>query len=190
MRWGFGMKQGPFELWQEAGWLEVAKMVQEDIDAGQGAVQRRRREMFEGPVAQAGGVHGRWIVEPGKSSARRVPPVYERQHFPEALLGEASRCPTGRRPAPPVSNPRRCAPGRLMSRGLIASIKNKMHAISPEVMEGLMEAVDLAEAEYQGMVIWSGDAPFSWAPTCKPPCRPLRGRRGDAIDSIEHELQT
>jgi len=28
MRWGFGMKQGPFELWQEAGWLDVAKMVQ------------------------------------------------------------------------------------------------------------------------------------------------------------------
>ncbi len=25
MRWGFGMKQGPFELWQEAGWLQVAK---------------------------------------------------------------------------------------------------------------------------------------------------------------------
>ncbi|HRH04668.1 MAG TPA: 3-hydroxyacyl-CoA dehydrogenase family protein, partial [Burkholderiaceae bacterium] len=23
MRWGFGMKQGPFELWQEAGWLNV-----------------------------------------------------------------------------------------------------------------------------------------------------------------------
>ena len=22
MRWGFGMKQGPFELWQEAGWLQ------------------------------------------------------------------------------------------------------------------------------------------------------------------------
>ncbi|MFX7690318.1 3-hydroxyacyl-CoA dehydrogenase family protein, partial [Acinetobacter baumannii] len=34
MRWGFGMKQGPFELWQEAGWIEVAKMIQEDIDAG------------------------------------------------------------------------------------------------------------------------------------------------------------
>lgn len=26
MRWGFGMQQGPFELWQEAGWLEVARM--------------------------------------------------------------------------------------------------------------------------------------------------------------------
>ena len=28
---------------------------------------------------------------------------------------------------------------------LIASIKTKMHAISPEVCEGLMAAVDLAE---------------------------------------------
>jgi 3-hydroxyacyl-CoA dehydrogenase len=27
MRWGFGMKQGPFELWQEAGWLTVANMI-------------------------------------------------------------------------------------------------------------------------------------------------------------------
>jgi 3-hydroxyacyl-CoA dehydrogenase len=34
LRWGFGMQQGPFELWQEAGWLDVAKMIQEDIDAG------------------------------------------------------------------------------------------------------------------------------------------------------------
>ena len=24
MRWGFGMKQGPFELWQDAGWQQVA----------------------------------------------------------------------------------------------------------------------------------------------------------------------
>ena len=27
MRWGFGMKQGPFELWQEAGWLQVAQWI-------------------------------------------------------------------------------------------------------------------------------------------------------------------
>ena len=34
MRWGFGLKQGPFELWQEAGWLQVAQWVREDIVAG------------------------------------------------------------------------------------------------------------------------------------------------------------
>ena len=44
---------------------------------------------------------------------------------------------------------------------LIASIKTKMHAISPEVCEGLQRAVELAEQNYQGLVIWSGDDPFS-----------------------------
>ncbi len=58
MRWGFGMKQGPFELWQEAGWLDVAQMIQEDIDAGKALCKAPLPKwVFEGPVAQAGGVH-------------------------------------------------------------------------------------------------------------------------------------
>ncbi|MFZ3220286.1 MAG: 3-hydroxyacyl-CoA dehydrogenase family protein, partial [Rhodoferax sp.] len=64
MRWGFGMKQGPFELWQEAGWLEVAKMIQEDIDAGKALCKAPLPDwVFKGPVADAGGVHtpaGSW----------------------------------------------------------------------------------------------------------------------------------
>jgi 3-hydroxyacyl-CoA dehydrogenase len=44
---------------------------------------------------------------------------------------------------------------------VIASIKTKMHAISPEVCEGLQLAIELAEQKYQGLVIWSGDDPFS-----------------------------
>ena len=34
MRWGFGWKQGPFEMWQAAGWKTIADAIQEDIDAG------------------------------------------------------------------------------------------------------------------------------------------------------------
>ena len=33
MRWGFGMKQGPFESWQEAGWQQVAQWIADDIAA-------------------------------------------------------------------------------------------------------------------------------------------------------------
>ena len=94
MRWGFGMQQGPFELWQEAGWLEVAKMVQEDIDAGKALCSAPLPQwVFEGPVAQAGGVHtaqGSWNAAEKKFVARRVLPVYEKQLFPEKLLGEDS----------------------------------------------------------------------------------------------------
>jgi enoyl-CoA hydratase/carnithine racemase len=44
---------------------------------------------------------------------------------------------------------------------LIASITAKLHLISPTVTEGLLKAVDLAEAGYKGLVIWSPDDVFS-----------------------------
>jgi 3-hydroxyacyl-CoA dehydrogenase len=167
MRWGFGMKQGPFELWQEAGWLEVAKMVQEDIDAGKALCKTPLPAwVFQGPVAEAGGVHtaqGSWNPGKGVFEPRRSLPVHARQHFPERLLGEAgvdfSQAGTT---VSEDDNLRTWTLDRAGCEGvLIASIKTKMHTISPEVCEGLIAAVDLAEREYQGLVIWSGDEPFS-----------------------------
>ena len=91
MRWGFGMKQGPFELWQEAGWLEVANMVKEDIEAGKALCNAPLPDwVFNGPVADAGGVHtpaGSWNPTTGQFVAPRSLPVYKRQHFPESVLG-------------------------------------------------------------------------------------------------------
>jgi len=44
---------------------------------------------------------------------------------------------------------------------LIASITAKLHLISPAVVEGLNEAVALAERDYKGLVLWSPDDVFS-----------------------------
>jgi len=44
---------------------------------------------------------------------------------------------------------------------VIASITAKLHLISPLVSEGLLKAVELAEAKYKGLVIWSPDDVFS-----------------------------
>ncbi len=44
---------------------------------------------------------------------------------------------------------------------LIASITAKLHLISPAVTEGLLKAVEIAEAKYKGLVIWSPDDVFS-----------------------------
>ena len=163
MRWGFGMKQGPFELWQEAGWLEVAKMVQEDIDAGKALCNAPLPEwVFKGPVADAGGVHtaqGSWNPAKGQFEARRSLPVYQRQHFPELLLGEAG--PKFEIAGTTIDENDSQRTWTLDGEVLIFSIKTKMHAISPEVCEGLMAAIELAEKDYQGLVIWSGDEPFS-----------------------------
>ena len=34
IRWGFGWNQGPFEIWQAAGWQQMAKWIADDIAAG------------------------------------------------------------------------------------------------------------------------------------------------------------
>jgi hypothetical protein len=34
IRWGFGWERGPFEIWQSAGWQQVAGWIAEDIAAG------------------------------------------------------------------------------------------------------------------------------------------------------------
>ena len=44
---------------------------------------------------------------------------------------------------------------------LILSIRTKVHAIGPGVVNGLLKAIDLAESQYRGLVIWSPDDPFS-----------------------------
>lgn len=192
MRWGFGMKQGPFELWQEAGWLEVAKMVQEDIDAGKALSQAPLPKwVFEGPVAEAGGVHtaqGSWSPAKGQFVPRRVLPVYERQIFPEKLLGEDS-LPDWKTAGTTIAESKALRTWTLDGQILIASIKNKMHAISPEVMEALMEAVDVAETDFQGMVIWSGDAPFSVGADLEATMPAFVIGGADAIESVEQELQ-
>jgi len=170
MRWGFGMKQGPFELWQEAGWLTVANMVKEDIDAGKALCSAPLPDwVFKGPVADAGGVHtpqGSWNPTAGQFMPVRSLPVYARQHFPESVLGANAPCAATAGITlheddairlwtldDDVSGP--C--GSVV----IASIKTKMHAIGPDVIEGLLQGLALAEDKYKGLVIWSNDEMFS-----------------------------
>ena len=191
MRWGFGMKQGPFELWQEAGWLDVAKMIQEDIDTGKALSRAPLPEwVFKGPVADAGGVHteqGSWNPTTGKFEPRRVLPVYERQLFPELLLGEA-----GPRPDTAGKTLLENDAIRLWTLDdeiVIATLKTKMRAISPDAGEGLAQAVEMAESDYQGLVIWPGDDPFSVGADLQAMLPGYVAGGAGLVDSMEKELQ-
>jgi 3-hydroxyacyl-CoA dehydrogenase len=169
LRWGFGMKQGPFELWQEAGWLTVANMVKEDIDAGKALCNAPLPDwVFHGPVADAGGVHmpqGSWNPTSATFVPPRSLPVFARQHFPESVLG--ANAPKAEQVGRTLHEDAAIRLWTLDEAAdatapvLIASIKTKMHALDAGVVEGLDRAVDLAEKDFQGLVIWSPDAMFS-----------------------------
>ncbi|MDO5626409.1 MAG: 3-hydroxyacyl-CoA dehydrogenase/enoyl-CoA hydratase family protein [Pseudomonadota bacterium] len=191
MRWGFAMKQGPFELWQEAGWLDVARMIQQDIDAGKALSKAPLPDwVFKGPVAEAGGVHtdqGSWNPTTAQFEPRRVLPVYERQLLPELLLGEG-----GPRPATAGKTLEENAAIRIWTLDdevVIATLKTKMRAISPEAGEGLSMAADMAEKDYQGLVIWPGDDPFSVGADLQAMLPGYVAGGAGLVDSMEKELQ-
>jgi 3-hydroxyacyl-CoA dehydrogenase len=191
LRWGFGMKQGPFELWQEAGWSNVANMIQADIDAGKALCKEPLPAwVFNGPVAEAGGVHtpaGSWSASSHTFIARRNLPVYERQHFPEDVAGSVTvKAETAGKT---VHEDDAMRLWTLDDEVLIASIKTKMHAISPDVAEGLSLAVDLAEKDYQGLVIWSPDEMFSAGADLQAMLPAFMMAGVGAINEVEHELQ-
>ncbi|MBL8335407.1 MAG: 3-hydroxyacyl-CoA dehydrogenase/enoyl-CoA hydratase family protein [Rhodoferax sp.] len=191
MRWGFGVQQGPFELWQEAGWLEVAAMVQEDIDAGRALCSAPLpRWVFEGPVAQAGGVHtpdGSWSPSAGRFIPSRVLPVHARQHFPEDVRGSAAAVPDNAGRTLHEDDAIRL--WTLDEAVLIASIKTKMHAISPDVVEGLVQAVDLAERDFEGLVVWSNDTMFSAGADLQAMLPAFMIAGISAIEGAEHAMQ-
>ncbi|MFS2035107.1 3-hydroxyacyl-CoA dehydrogenase/enoyl-CoA hydratase family protein [Polaromonas sp. CT11-55] len=194
MRWGFGSKQGPFELWQQAGWKQVATWIQEDIDAGKALSKAPLPEwVFKGPVAEAGGVHtpeGSWSASAKKFIPRRKLPVYERQFFPEDVLG--SKAPAFETAGTTLHEDdaiRLWTLGGANDDVLIASIKTKMHAISPDVAEGLAMGVDLAEKSYKGMVIWSNDEMFSAGADLQAMLPAFMMGGAKAIEGAEAELQ-
>ncbi|MDP3751446.1 MAG: 3-hydroxyacyl-CoA dehydrogenase/enoyl-CoA hydratase family protein [Polaromonas sp.] len=194
MRWGFGAKQGPFELWQEAGWLQVANWIKEDIDAGKAISKAPLPDwVFKGPVADAGGVHtpeGSWSASAKKFIARRKLPVYERQFFPEDVMGaNASSFTTAGTTLHEDDSIRLWTLDGEQGDVVIASIKTKMHAIGPDVVEGLAMAVDLAEKSYKGLVIWSNDEMFSAGADLQAMLPAFMMAGVSAVEGAEAEMQ-
>ena len=155
IRWGFGWNTGPFETWQAAGWQQIAKWINEDIAAG--------KTMAKVPLpawvteSSRQGVHdanGSWSPVTKKNQARSTLPVYQRQVFPDTVLGEKRDAGT----TIFETDALRC--WHTGDGIAIASFKSKMHAIGEDVLDGLQRAIKEAEQNYTGLVIWH-EAPFS-----------------------------
>jgi len=191
MRWGFGMKQGPFELWQEAGWARVAAMVQEDIDAGRALCAAPLPAwVFHGPVAEAGGVHsaqGAWDPVRGAFVPVSTLAVYARQHFRESVYGSQPRDP-----ATAGTTLYEDASVRIWTLDdacVIASIKTKMHALGVGVIAGLLRGLEIAEQRQQGLVIWAAGEVFSAGADLQAMLPAFQAGNLAAIDQMQVQMQ-
>ena len=190
VRWGFGWDSGPFEIWQAAGWQQVAGWIAADIKADkamshaplpawatepdrvgvhtpQGSYSPATIQIPPSPPSSKGGAEGQSeslsnppLQKGGRGDfadyqPRSRLPVYNRQLFPDRLLGESAQYGETIFETDAV---------RLWHTGddiAILSFKTKMHAISNEVLDGILRAVDESEAHFRALVLWQVEAPFS-----------------------------
>lgn len=165
VRWGFGWDNGPFEIWQAAGWQQVAGWITADINADKAMASAPLPEWAT--EVDRTGVHtaqgsfsprpqaGEGMGERGSYQPRSTLPVYQRQLYPDALIGEEHHYGETVFETPEV---------RLWHSGdniAILSFKTKMHTVSNEVLDGILRAVDEAEAHFSALILWQTEPPFS-----------------------------
>ena len=156
VRWGFGWDTGPFEIWQAAGWKEVAEWIAYDIQTGKTMSDMPLPEWVTDPMrTNVHGINGSYAPLKKTYLPRSDLPVYRRQLFPDRLLGE------------PVQYGETVFENddiRMwhMNDGIaILSFRSKMHTLGNEVLDGILRAVDEAEANFKALVIWQTEPPFS-----------------------------
>jgi 3-hydroxyacyl-CoA dehydrogenase len=155
IRWGYGWQLGPFETWQSAGWQQIAGWIAEDIAAG--------KAMSSAPLPGwvtdgRNGVHGKegsYSASQNKALPRSSHPVYQRQHFPDPILGEKFDQGTT------VFENDGLRLWHLGDDVGIVSFKTKMNTVNDFVLDGLQRAVGEAEQRFKGLVIWQAREPFS-----------------------------
>lgn len=156
IRWGYGWKLGPFETWQAAGWQQVANWIEEDIAAG--------KAMSKAPLPKwvtdgRSGVHGKngsYSAADNADKPRSQHPVYQRQLFPDPILGEKFD------QGSPVWENDGIRLWTLGDDGVgILSFKTKMHTVNDHVLDGIQHAIGVAEEKLKAVVIWQTGEPFS-----------------------------
>ena len=144
---GFGWNMGPFETWDELGvalvmksmeqsGLKVAPWVKEMLDAGQKTFFELRE-----------GVQYFW-----NGASKKLEPV----PGTESLLA-LNRLPD----SATVWKNTACTVRHIGDGILCLSWNTKMNTIGGEVLQGINKAIDLAEADYRGLVIYNDGDNFS-----------------------------
>ena len=164
LRWGYGWQRGPFEQWQAAGWQETAGAIAADIERGAAMATcplpdwvfadalQPRRAVHEGTAS--------WSAARAAALPRAALPVHARQLFPDTLLGEHA---PGRTVLAETDDVSLWLPEGEAEHGAVPvlSLRTKMGAIGPGAIDGLLDAIDRAEHEFDALVLWQPQGPFS-----------------------------
>ncbi len=147
MRWGFGWREGMFELWQLAGFSQVLSWIKADITEGKSLVKVSLPAwvgQIETLYQQNTAYDPKRHIYVGRSQL----PVYQRQLFPDAVVGEAFNEGSTWFENNAV---------RLWTLDEVVGIlsfKSKMNTIGDDVLEGILAALKVVDEKGKALVLW------------------------------------
>jgi 3-hydroxyacyl-CoA dehydrogenase len=185
IRWGFGWQMGPFETWQAAGWKQIGRWVADDIAAGKALISAPLPDWVgAGPASE--GVHtsaGAYSAATNSFRSRSSLAVYERQYFPDPVLGE--KWPKG-------TTILETDAVRMWHTGddvAIVSFKSKANTIGEDVLDGMLAAIAEAEKRWRGLVIWQTREPFSFGANLASFSAPVQAGQWDVVEAVVAKFQ-
>ncbi|MCB1865323.1 MAG: 3-hydroxyacyl-CoA dehydrogenase/enoyl-CoA hydratase family protein [Chromatiales bacterium] len=156
MRWGYGWRLGPFEIWQAIGFQRVAQWLSVEIAEGRTLASVALPDWARDPART--GVHfpaGSYSAATGLDEPPSAHPVYRRQAVREGVLGAAQDGGTSVFEMPDA---------RLWHAGddiAVLSFRTKMHTVTPGVIEAGLRAIEETTRGFKGLILWQDSDPFS-----------------------------
>ena len=151
IRWGFGWDKGPFETWQSAGVAEIRKHIERAIVDGT-SMSQAKLPAWLSVVADFYCKEGAFAPATSKFVGRSRLPVYQRQFFPESVISES------RFPSTTLFENEGVRLWHLKDDVAVINFKSKANTIGQSVMDGLSQALDIAERQCQGVIVYQPDA--------------------------------
>ncbi|VEB37049.1 3-hydroxyacyl CoA dehydrogenase oxidoreductase [Legionella cherrii] len=151
IRWGFGWVQGPFETWQLADLTRMTQYIDQAIkDKSSLSTAELPGWLFEIDAFYT--EIGAYSPQMNDYQPRSQLPVYQRQYFPDRVIKETA-CPT-----PVIYENEGVRLWNLQDDVAVVNFKSKANTVGQSVLDGLEAAVEIAEKQCRGLIIYQHDA--------------------------------
>lgn len=151
IRWGFGWQQGPFESWQAAGIVEMKTVIEQAISKRL-SLSSAKLPTWLTQCEAFYKAEGAYSPVKDKYKGRSNLPVYQRQIFHDRVLCEPSFKGTTLYENEGVKL------WSLQDNIAVVSLLSKANTIGQPVIDGFNKALDIAERQCQGLIVYQHDA--------------------------------
>lgn len=151
IRWGFGWMQGPFETWQLADVQKMAQYINHAIET-KTALSSVSLPDWISQLQAFYTEQGAYSPQHNKYQARSKLPVYKHQFFPDRVLKESLH------PTPVIYENQGVCLWHLENDVAVVNFNSKSNTIDKAVIDGLNEAIERAEHQCKGLIIYQNDA--------------------------------